>query len=82
MVIIYLIYDLHVTDVIIHDVLHHLRNYQLWLYLENDVVINAYEISAYSQYVTVVAWHDNLFSFCLISFLRISVDIAICFFCN
>ena len=55
MVIIYLIYDLHVKDVIIHDVLHHLRNYQLRLSPENDVVINTYEILAYSQHVTVVA---------------------------
>ena len=44
-----------VTDVIIPDVLHHLRNYQLRLSHENDEVINTYEILAYSQHITVVA---------------------------
>ena len=43
--IIYLIYDVHVTDVIIPNVLHHLRNYQLRLSHENDVVINTNEIN-------------------------------------
>ena len=54
-VIIYLIYDLHVTEVIIPDVLHHLHNYQLRLSHEIDMVINTYEILAYSLHITVVA---------------------------
>ena len=61
MVIIYLIYDLHVTDVIIPDVLHHLCNYLLRLLHENDMVIDTYELQAYSQLVVhiVVACRDN-----------------------
>ena len=77
---IYIIYDLHVIDVIIPDVLHHLRNYQLRLPHENYEVINTYEILAYSQHITVVVWRDTIYSFCLISFLHNSVHIAICFF--
>ena len=55
MLIVYLIYDLHITDVIIPDVFVPLAQLPITIIHENYVVINTCEILAYSQHITVVA---------------------------